>query len=228
MVVKIGVLGGIGPEATSQFYSRLIEKLQERGLIKSNKDYPQIVINSIPAPELIYDKISEKDLETYISGLKELEKFKVDFIVIVCNTIHLFYDRLQEEVKTQIIDLRKELEKTLIKNKIKSTLVIGTPNTLKRGLYRFKGIKSLEPNEEEMTILTNAIFNFNKGSSKAIQIQKVKEICQKYLKEGAETIILGCTELAIMLSKENFPKIDTIEVLVEATVNKFLSQKVGA
>ena len=68
---KIGILGGIGPEATGEFYNKLIKRLQERGLVKSNRDYPHIIINSIPAPELIYDKISDEDLNPYIKGLKE-------------------------------------------------------------------------------------------------------------------------------------------------------------
>ena len=97
-------MGGIGPEATGEFYLKLIHKLQEKKLIKSNKDFPQIIINSIPAPELIQNKISNKDLKQYINGLKELDKLKPDFIVMICNTIHLFYNNLQKYIKTPIID----------------------------------------------------------------------------------------------------------------------------
>lgn len=217
---KIGVLGGIGPEATGEFYNKLIRRLQEKGLIKSNRDFPQIVINSIPAPELIYDKISDTELQPYIDGLKELDGFGVDFIVMVCNTIHLYYDKVQKEINAPIIDLRKELRELLKRKQIKSTLIIGTPNTIKQGLYRFKDIKSFEPDEEEMEQLTNSVFNFNKGTEKQSQIQKVRKICEKYLSEGAETIILGCTELAVMLGEENLPAINTIDVLVEATTRK--------
>lgn len=219
---KIGVLGGIGPEATGEFYNRLIKRLQEKKLIKSNSDFPQIVINSIPAPELIYNKISNKELLPYLYGLKELDKLKVDFIVMVCNTIHLFYKELQKQVKTPILDLRKELKKLLIKKGIKSTLIIGTPKTIKHGLYEFDGISSFRPNEKEIKQLAKTIFKFNKGINKSKQIADVKKICNKYLKKGAETIILGCTEFAVMLNKENIPKIDTIDVLVEATINKLL------
>lgn len=220
MTCKIGVLGGVGPEATGKFYNKLIHRLQEKGLIKTNRDFPQIVINSIPAPELIYDKISDEELEPYIDGLKELDGFGVDFIVMVCNTIFIYYDRLQKEINTPIIDLRKELRELLKIKEIKSALIIGTPKIIKQGLYRFKGIKSFEPNEEEMKQFTGAIFNFNKGIEKQKQIQKVRKICEKYLHEGAGTIILGCTELALMLGEENLPKINTIDVLVEATVRK--------
>lgn len=218
---KIGVLGGIGPEATGEFYNKLIKKLQEKGLIKTNRDFPQIVINSIPAPELIYEKISEEELEPYVNGLKELDRFGVDFIIMVCNTIHLYYDKLQKEINAPIIDLRREVIELLKRKGIKSTLTIGTPTTIKQGLYRFGGIKSLEPNEEEMKRLTDSIFNFNKGAEKRKQIQNVRNICEKYLKEGAGTIVLGCTEFAVMLGGENLPTINTIDVLVEATTRKF-------
>jgi aspartate/glutamate racemase len=66
--IKIGVLGGIGPEATGEFYNKLISKLQDNGMIKSNSDFPQIIINRIPAPELI-DHASESDIEQYRKGI---------------------------------------------------------------------------------------------------------------------------------------------------------------
>jgi len=218
---KIGVLGGIGPEATGEFYNKLIRGLQEKGTIKSNKDFPQIVINSIPAQELIYDEISDEELQPYINGLKELEKFGVDFIVMVCNTIHLYYDKLQSEINTPILDLREELRELLKIKEIKSNFIIGTPSTIKQGLYKFRDIKSFEPDEEEMKQLTISIFKFNKGTQKQEQVKNVKKICEKYLSDGAETIILGCTEFAVMLGEENIPTINTINVLVEATIRKF-------
>ena len=88
--IRIGVLGGIGPEATHEFYGKLIKELQERSLVKANRDFPQIVINSIPAPELVYESISDENLTDYVEGLKQLDGFGVDFIVMVCNTIYCF------------------------------------------------------------------------------------------------------------------------------------------
>ncbi|MBI2541458.1 aspartate/glutamate racemase family protein [Candidatus Woesearchaeota archaeon] len=218
---KIGVLGGIGPEATGEFYNKLIGRLQEKRLIKTNGDFPQIVINSIPAPELIHDTISDEELHPYMQGLKELDKFGVDFIVMVCNTIHLYYEKLQNEIKTPILDLRQELKNTLKQSGIKSNLIIGTPNTIKQGLYRCEGVNSFEPTEKEMRQLSEAIFNFNRGIDKQKQIDKVRKICQKYLDMKAEAVVLGCTEFAVMLDNENFPKINTIDVLAEAAIKKF-------
>ena len=156
------------------------------------------------------------------SGYYVLDKFGIDVIVMVCNTIHLFYDKLQKEISTPILDLREELKESLKRKRIKSLFIIGTPNTIKQGLYRFKNIKSSEPNEKEIKQLTNAIFNFNKGIEKQKQVQIVRKICEKYICGGAETIILGCTEFAVMLGGENLPRINTIDILVEAIIQRYL------
>ena len=225
-IIKIGVLGGIGPEATGEFYTKLITRLQYHGLIKSNRDFPQIVVNSIPAPELIFDKINDTDLALYASGLKELDTFGVDFIVMVCNTIHLYYDQLQAQIKTPIVDLRVEVCKILNDSGIKSILVLGTPNTISKGLYDFDGITSIKPTKEEIKVLSNSIFNFNRGIDKEKQNRAVASICEKYLKIGAaRTVILGCTEFGLMLHKYEFDKVNTIDVLVNATIEKFKALK---
>ncbi len=215
------MLGGIGPESTSIFYARLIGALQRTGLVKTNTDYPQIVINSIPAPELIRDQITAIELEPYKKGLKELDENKCDFIVMVCNTIHLYLEQLQNETTAPIIDLRKKLKEHLDENKIRMVTVLGTPNTIKKGLYKFDGIKYLNPSDGEIEKLSEAIFNFNKGIEKEKQAQTVKAICKKYLDEGSEAIVLGCTELAAMLANAKIAKIDTIDLLVEATIEEF-------
>lgn len=223
--VRIGVLGGIGPEATGEFYNKLINRLQCRGLINSNQDFPKIIINSIPAPELVSTNIKENELKEYLIGLKELDCLNVDFIVMVCNTIHLFHKKLQSEINTPILNLRIEVKKFLIKNKINEVLVIGTPQTVNSGLYSFDGIKTYTPSNEELKQLSKAIFNYNKGCEKKKQIVISKEICQKYLDRGVKKIILGCTEFAVMLKYERISSINTIDVLVDATVNNSIKIK---
>jgi len=211
---RIGVLGGIGPEATAEFYRKLVQGLQGKGVIKGNRDFPQIIINSIPAPELIHEKISEKELQAYIDGLRELDGFGVDFIVMVCNTIHLFYARLQSEIRTPIVDLREEMRLFLMRNGIKSALVIGTPATVGRGLYRFSGIRYFELDRNDIGVLSSAIMNFNMGIEKQRQAQRVMEICGKY--PSAQAIILGCTEFGVMMGGGR--TINPIDILVEATI----------
>lgn len=218
-------MGGIGPEASAEFYSKLLKKLQDSGLIRSNLDYPQIIINSIPAPELIQDLISEKDLDEYRRGLEELDRLKPDFIVMVCNTIHLYLDYLSRFVKAPILDLRNAVKNELINKNYKKIFLLGTKNTLKQGLYDFDSINSLVPSLAEQDNLEKAIFYYNSGIAKQKQKAIVEKICKKYLDLGAETIILGCTEFALMLEKSDIPKISTINILVDATFQNYTIER---
>jgi aspartate/glutamate racemase len=81
---------------------------------------------------------------------------------MVCNAIYLFYDKLQREIKAPILNLKEELRRLLIGKKIKSINVLGTPNIIKKVLYKFEGINSIDLNEKEMKKLAKAIFNFTK------------------------------------------------------------------
>ena len=166
---------------------------------------------------MIYEKISDKELKPYLKGLKELDRFGVDFIVMICNTIHLYYDQLQEKIKTPILDLREELRNSLKRKGIRSTFILGTPNTIKKGLYKFDDIKYIEPNEKEVMELSNYIYNFNKGIKEQRVVQRIVEICRRY---EADAIILGCTEFALILADEKIPKINTIDILVDATIRR--------
>ena len=179
--IRIGVLGGIGPEATGFFYLKLIERLQNSGLINSNQDFPQIIINSIPAPELIFDKVENTDLEMYKKGLQELDKMNLDFIVMVCNTIHLYYVYLQSGIATELINLREEVSKKIKNRGINKVTIVATPSTISSGLYAFEEINYLNPNEKEIKELSEAVFNFNKGADKNIQREKAERIAKKYL-----------------------------------------------
>jgi len=226
MNLKIGVLGGIGPESTSIFYKKLIQKLQEKNLIKNNEDYPQIIINSINAPELIFDKIDDKDLEPYIRGLKELDFLNPDFILMVCNTIHLYHEMLQSKINANLIDLRNEVLYKLQKDKISKITILGTPNTISKGLYKFDDIDYLNPNEEELSKLSSSILEFNSGKNKSKNIQYVKKITDKYLSLGSKNVLLACTEFEVMLEKFDIPKISTINILIDVVIKKIRREKI--
>jgi len=219
--IKIGILGGIGPEATGLFYLKLIKRLQDFGLIGNNQDFPQIIINSIPAPELIFDKVENTELEMYERGLQELDNMNPDFMAMVCNTIHLYHQYLQSKIATELIDLRQEVN-TEIKNlNINKVTILATVSTISGGLYKFEGINYLNPDNNEIKEMSDAIFNFNKGIDKKIQKEKVEIIAQKYLSQGSQVVLLGCTEFAVMLEDTPIPKLNTIDVLVDYVIRRY-------
>lgn len=217
---RLGVLGGIGPEATGIFYLRLIKELQRQKLITRNADFPQIIINSIPAPELIFEAHHEVDIDPYLAGLKELDTLSLDLMVMVCNTIHLFYDNLSKEMRTPLLDLRAEVSTVLRQKKISAIAVLGTPQSLKQQLYHLDEMNIIYPTESERMCLTQAIFDYNRGAKKEKSKTLVEAIVRAKLFQGADLVILGCTELAIMLENTSLPILDTIDVMVEAVITR--------
>jgi aspartate racemase len=221
-VRRIGLLGGIGPEATGIFYLQVIRKLQASGAIKSNTDFPQFIINSIPAPELLDPSVSGELLDPYIKGLKELDRYGVEFVVMICNTIHAYHALLQAQIKTPILDLRVEVEKEMKTNGIKSALILATPTTIESGLLKFDGIKYHNPSKRELETIIDSIHKFNSGVRKEEQGALLSSMANKYINRGAEAVILGCTEISLMMADFDMKKIDTMDVLSEATVKLIL------
>jgi aspartate racemase len=144
----------------------------------------------------------------------------IDFIVIICNTIHLYYDSLRISIKAPLIDLRDEVKKYLVQKDIKDVLIIATPLSIKKGLYRFNSLKTYDPTDEELEEISEVIFNYNKGVNKEKQKEKVISICKRYQDKGVGTIISGCTELSLMLKDEKIEIIDTMNVLIDKVIEE--------
>jgi aspartate racemase len=220
---KIALLGGIGPEATSVFYSKLIKRIQESNNIKSNSDFPNILINSIPANELIYEKTSRTDLSQYIQGIKDLKKFKPDFIAMVCNTIHLFLDEIKIKSNFDaIISLPDEVKLVLTKkHRNKKICVLGTELTVTRGLYNFDQIKYINLTSKELKIISDIIFAFNIGKDINLQRQRLAKIISNKKMEGAELFLAACTEISELIWEiKDIQYEDTFYILLNAVLKK--------
>jgi len=216
----IGILGGIGPGSSIEFQSRLIAEFQERGLIKSNTDYPHYVLNSIPAPEPVGDNL---DLTEYINGVNHLEFCRSSFVVMICNTIHLHHEKLQKNLIIPIINLREEVKEYLEKEGVEFFTVLGTMMVLEKGLFHFSGTSRNELLEHEIVALEEAIFAWNMGQDKEHNKDIVIDLAKKYSKDS--TILAACTEVSCMLEGSGIPFVDTMDILVDAVVEKYLEIK---
>lgn len=214
----IGILGGLGPESTGYFYLELIKRFSERFKPDSNTEYPHIVIESIPATELIWG-VDDKVLQEYIQGLKSLEKVGAAIIAIVCNTAYLYLDIFRKSVSVPIIDLRNEVEKYLTSQRVNSVLVLASKSTIQGKLFNFDNIENIELTDEELNKLSQAIGNFNLGAKKDRQIKIVNSIFNKYVGK-ADLVICACSEVALML-KGKKGCIDTMDLLIEAILAEY-------
>lgn len=222
-MVKIGILGGIGPESTIDFYTKLIERLQKSGRVKNNTDYPQIIINSVPASDkMTLHSNCSVHLNQYRDGLAELDAMNVDFIVIVCNTIYKYYDELKKNIRAPIIDLRVLLRQELINKSIKSALVLGTETSIKSNVHQLDDIQTTILSNTDLQELSNAIVQFSAGINKSEAASKVKDICKKHIHTETDAVVLGCTELALMLRNEDLGivKIDVMDCVLDEVMRR--------
>lgn len=211
MKKTIGILGGIGPESSAKFYQDLINELQNRNIIKTNADYPHIILNSIPAPELV----NHEDLRNYIEGVRTLEKAGAEFIVIICNTAYLYFKSLQNSVKIPIINLKEEIKKDLENKKHQEILLLGSKKLIDSNIFEFKGI-NLEDIDKDT--IDKIIIDYNAGKDKEIQKDKLLKIIKKY---KFKTLLVACTELSSLLKGITISRIDTMDILLDATIRKW-------
>ena len=123
---KIGILGGMGPEASANLYKLIIRLSQEKYDAKQDPDYPPMIINSIGLRGFDETGITNEDLvlEQLISENNVLYKAGCSFIVMACNTIHYFIDELRKNSKIPIISIIEETVKNIKQDNINKILNI--------------------------------------------------------------------------------------------------------
>jgi aspartate racemase len=217
MKPKIGILGGIGPESSALFYEQLIQLVQSND-IKSNLEYPHIILESIPAPELL---LKNPDLSMYKEALVNLEKAGADFIVIVCNTAYVFIDQFENLVNIPILDLNKETKKILDKTNLKKITIFGSEKTIDK-LFHFDNIKIDPISEDDSEIIDKMILDYNSGKNKKKLEQQLINLIKKYPQKN---VLIACTELSTILKNAGLKYLDTFDILLDATFQKWKTLK---
>ena len=220
----IGILGGMGPEATADLYMRIIRILQSKGA-KYDSDFPQIFIYSLPLPDIVKDiKYERIIVPMLINGIKKLEKAGASFIAIPCNSVFSYFKQMQNAVSIPIINIMEETSKEVNKKGFKKVGVLGTKLTIKQKLFdnslKDYNVKVIKPTINQQKIITRIIMNIlSRRKLKQDKLALISII--KYLQnKGAEAIIIGCTELPLILSQKDVKiKIfDTMAVLATAVI----------
>jgi len=219
----IGVLGGMGPESTAIFYHELILQCQKQYKAQYDKDYPEMFIYNLPIPDIVEGlKNPKKILPILIKGAKKLETIGVDFLVMPCNTAHYFFDDVKKEVSIPFLSIIEETAKKVKSKKYKKVGLLATETTIKYKIYNqiFNeyGIDIVVPKEQDK--LTKIILNILAGKKLEKDKNELKKIIKELKNNGIKAIILGCTDLPILLKPEeiDLEAFDTIEVLAESTI----------
>jgi aspartate racemase len=228
----IGVLGGMGPEASANLYSKIIKYAQHEYGAVQDFDYPPIIIYSLPLLGFDETGIVDEDLvkKQLIEGVKKLESAGCELIIIGCNTVHSYYDEMQAAVKVPIFNIIEETKKKVIELGYKKVGLFASESTNKLKLYqkRFSNsnIEVISPSAAQQKVLNRVIEHVMGGNQKMEDILALKDITRDYLKQGAEAIVIGCTEipLAINQTHTDVKLFDTIEIIVQCAVDYSLKR----
>ena len=228
----IGILGGMGPEATAKLYDLLIKIAQEEYQLASNDAFPEIIIYSVPVPDFISSlKSKEIAKRMLISRIKMSSNVPISFFCIGSNTAHLLIDDLRKSTRVPFISLIEETANVVGRLKIKKIGLLASPVAIKAGIYqealRKQGTRVILPQEEEILKLGFIIKDTvaGKNGENALLLEN---IAKSLVGRGAEGIILGCTELPLLFpNRFQVPVLDTLEILAKACLEKYYGKMKG-
>ncbi len=225
----IGILGGMGPEATLLFFKKILTNTEA---IKDQEHARLIIYNDPQVPERLpaIEGKGKDPLPVLIKGLRSLKSAGADFVVIPCVTAHYFLPQMQAKKILPIISIIEETVSFIKKNYSSMNCVglmaaLGTIRTdlFQKALAKEK-ISTLISAERDLQKIQKNIFalkNTTINNRKKIKEELIK-IGQKLIKKGAQGIIIGCTELPIVLDQScfNIPVFDVLDILSRAALQK--------
>jgi len=223
----VGIIGGMGPEATVDVFAKMVAATPSR----RDQDHLRIIIDNNPKIPSRFKFImgrGENPLPYLIEMAKKLERYGADFLLIPCNAAHHFYDQIQKEVGIPILHISEETRKYIrsMKQKPQKVGLMASGSTVVAGVYQrvFEGfrIELVLPNPKDQQVVSEAIYSFKKGMRTKRLEKRLMNVAHSLAKTGAEAIILGCTELPVILKgvKSSVQFIDANEVLARAAVKK--------
>jgi aspartate racemase len=225
----VGIIGGLGPETTSEFYLELIFSCQK--LDKFHR--PPILIYSVPLPyDFEEDAIArgvgeERLIPLLLEAAKKLEKAGADFLVMPCNSLHAFIGEIRDAVKIPVLSIVEETTKFLERENIAEVGIISTAITLNKKLYETSfmahGIKQIAPDDFQQAKIGKMIHNLVSNRHNNKDREELIRVINDFETKGIEYVILACTDLQLLIPHHPRLKIyDTMKIFAEATVAEIL------
>lgn len=204
---RLGIIGGVGPQATAYVYERVIEFAQNHYGAINNQDYPDLRIATVPVPDFISDERSiEAAKKMLIEAALSLESSGCEALVIASNTVHILLDDLQQHVSVPFISMVELVAQKCTSLQLKKVALLGTPVLLESGLYERhlseREILLIAPNTKQIETCDTVIRSIIAGAADIPHRNDYIEVLSSLFDQGAEAIILGCTELPLVLDYE--------------------------
>ncbi|MBT9249634.1 aspartate/glutamate racemase family protein [Bacillus halotolerans] len=226
----IGLIGGMSWESSAEYYRIINEEIKKKlGGLHSAK----CLLYSVDFKEIEhYQSVGawEKAGEALGEVARSLEKAGADFIVICTNTMHKVLGYIQEMITIPILHIADATAEQIIRQDIRSVGLLGTNYTMEQDFYKSRiashDINVIVPDDDERELINNIIYQeLCLGEIKQSSKNVYKKIINNLVDRGAEGIILGCTEIGLLVKVEDskVPLFDTTLIHAQKAVNKSLS-----
>jgi aspartate racemase len=222
----IGILGGMGPEATLDLYRHIIQLTPA----SRDQDHIRVLIYSnpkIPDRTLAISGKGESPQKALIDSARRLEAGGAGIIAMPCNASHYYLPEIQQAIGIPILNMVVEVCRKLRSNlpDIKAVGLIATNGTVYSRVYHkvlaAEGISVLTPNEKDQAETQAAIAQVKAGIHSEAAREQFHSIGANLVQAGAEAVILGCTEIPLVFDPGavRYPSLNSTLILAEAAVN---------
>jgi len=225
---KIGILGGLGPEPTVEYYQYIIEYFRKKS---NTDDTPEIIIYSVNLQEFLQfveNEEREKTTDWLLERIESLHKAGADFALIAAGTPHLFFEDIRKESPVPLLSIVEETAKRAQSMSLKKLLLLGTKFTMSANFFQKvfsqEDMEIVVPAKKEQDYIHSKLIDelqFGRvvESTKSRVHSIVKDIMEK---ESIDGVILGCTEIPLLMPEERLfglPLLNTTKIHAESAVD---------
>lgn len=227
---KLGLIGGIGPESTLLYYHDIVYGVQE----KCEQDmFPHLTIESVNVYEVLRlctEQRYEELTDYLLAAIQKLKNSGADFAAISANTPHIVYDRLKVKSPLPLVSIVEATRDEALRRNLRKIGLLGTIFTMTGEFFKTpfmeSGIEIVTPTAEEMDLVNLRIASeLEKGIVKEETLREFQQIIERMrIEDGIEAVVLGCTEIPLLLNDEvsPVPCLDTVKIHVESLIAQIL------
>lgn len=229
---KLGLIGGMGPQSTVPYYINIVYGVQQR----TSPDYfPNLVIESLNVFEIL-KMIEREEYDTltnhFIVALERLKAAGAEVAALTANTAHIVFDRLSARSPLPLVSIVQATVDEALRRGFRKVGLLGTIFTMQRDFYKVPfesaGIEVVIPNTDDCIYIDEKITSeLELGIVNADTRRRFVDIIAAMAHEhGIESVILGCTELPLILddSTSPLPCLDTVEIHCDTLIDTILNQ----
>lgn len=205
----VGLLGGMSWESTIGYYKAINEGIKaSRGGLHSAK-IAMYSVDFDPIEKLQHQGDWEGTAKILIDAAKKVQSAGADFLLICTNTMHKVAPQIEAELDIPLLHIADATAEVLVKKNIQKVGLLGTAFTMEQDFYKGRlsdkyGLTVLTPNEADRTIIHNVIYKeLCLGKLLPASKKEYIRIIESLAKQGAEAVILGCTEIGMLVNQKN-------------------------